>query len=72
MRLTINLSGFLEEIPEVEAIPYLLKMYLREVLALDIDIDLENPYDTAFKSNGVELNYRYHLTDDDFYFILEK
>ncbi|HBU6287532.1 TPA: hypothetical protein MC469_005134, partial [Escherichia coli] len=25
-----------------------------------------------FKSNGVELNYRYHLTDDDFYFILEK
>ncbi|AIS73384.1 hypothetical protein [Enterococcus faecalis] len=47
-------------------------MYLREVLALDIDIDPENPYDTAFKSNGVELNYRYHLTDDDFYFILEK
>ncbi|ENO4310182.1 hypothetical protein ACBG61_005431, partial [Escherichia coli] len=46
MRLTINLSGFLEEIPEVEAIPYLLKMYLREVLALDIDIDPENPYDT--------------------------
>ena len=72
MRLTINLSGFLEEIPEVEAIPYLLKMYLREVLALDIDIDPENPYDTAFKSKGVELNYRYHLTDDDFYFILEK
>lgn len=72
MRLTINLSGFLEEVPEVEAIPYLLKMYLREVLDIPIDLDPENPYDTAFKSDGIELDYRYHLTDDDFYFTLEK
>lgn len=71
MRLTINLSGFLEEVPEVEAIPYLLKMYLREVLSLDIDIDPENPYDTSFKLAGKDLNYQYHLTDDDFYFTLE-
>lgn len=72
MRLTINLSGILEEVPEADAIPYILKMYLREVLALDIDIDPENPYDTTFKSNGKDLNYQYHLNDDDFYFILEK
>lgn len=68
----INFFGFLEEIFEVEVIIYLFKMYFREVLVFDIDIDLENMYDNVFKFNGVELNYWYYLIDDDFYFILEK
>lgn len=68
----INFFGFLEEIFEVEVILYLFKMYFREVLVFDIDIDLENLYDIVFKFNGVELNYWYYLIDDDFYFILEK
>lgn len=68
----INFFGFLEEIFEVEVIFYLFKMYFREVLVFDIDIDLENLYDIVFKFNGVELNYWYYLIDDDFYFILEK
>lgn len=72
MRLMINFFGFLEEIFEVEVIFYLFKMYFREVLVFDIDIDLENLYDIVFKFNGVELNYWYYLIDDDFYFILEK
>lgn len=39
MRLKINLDGFLEDVQDLDAIPYLLKMYLREVLDLDIHID---------------------------------
>jgi hypothetical protein len=72
MRLKINLSGFLEEVPEIEAIPYLLKMYLREVLELDIHIDPTDPHDTSFVCDGKDMKYEYHLTDDDFYITLER
>lgn len=71
MRLQINLSGFLEEVPEDTALPYLLKMYLREVENLDINIDPLNPHDTEIRSNTADVKYQYHLTDDDFYITLD-
>lgn len=71
MRLKINLSGFLEEVPDAHAIPYLLKMYMREVLEMDIHIDPKDPHDTEFKCDGKDLNYNYHISDDDFYITLE-
>lgn len=66
MRLTINLSGFLEEVPDCDAIPYLLKMYMREVLELDIDIDPKNPHDADFTSDYADITHQYNLGENDF------
>lgn len=71
MRLKINLTGFLDEIGDVSAVPYLLKMYLREVEKLPINIDPLNPGDTTLTSDNNEIEYRYHVTDDNFYLTLE-
>lgn len=66
MRLTINLSGFLEEVPELEAIPYLLKMYMKEVLELDIHIDPKDPHSTEFESESALIKHEYNLSENDF------
>lgn len=72
MRLKINLTGFLDEIGgDVSGLPYLLKMYLRDVEKLPINIDPNNPGDTTLTSDFNEIEYRYHVTDDNFYLTLE-
>ncbi|QQG32353.1 hypothetical protein CkP1_0059 [Citrobacter phage CkP1] len=38
---------------------------------MDIHIDPKNPHDTEFKCNGKDLNYNYHISDDEFYITLE-
>lgn len=71
MRLTINLAGFLEEVGDLTALPYLLKMYLRDVEKLPINIDPKNPGEVQITSDENEIEYRYHVTDDNFYLTLE-
>lgn len=66
MRLTINLAGFLDEVPDYDAIPYLLKMYMREVLELDINIDPTNPHDAEFTSEYADITHQYNLGESDF------
>lgn len=61
----------LEEVPELDAIPYLLKMFMRDVLEMDIYIDPTDPHDTSFVIDGKELQHEYHLNDDEFYITLE-
>ncbi|BAQ22715.1 hypothetical protein AU156_gp065 [Edwardsiella phage PEi20] len=71
MRLTINLAGFLEEVGDITAVPYLLKMYLRDVEKLPIKIDPMNPGEVHLTSDDNDIEYRYHVTDDNFYITLE-
>ncbi|AEO97041.1 hypothetical protein CPTAKMNP4_058 [Salmonella phage vB_SenM-AKM_NP4] len=71
MRLKIDLAGMLEDIPELEAIPYILKMYLREVLEMDIHIDPTNPHDITFIVDGKEVPHQYVVSPDGFYFSLD-
>lgn len=66
MRMTINLAGFLEEVPDFDAIPYLLKMYMREVLELDIHIDPKDPHDSDFESESALITHCYNLSERDF------
>lgn len=72
MRLQINLTGFLDEIgDDVSALPYLLKMYLRDVENLPISIDPKNPGRVELTSDNNEVEYSYHLIDDLFYLDIE-
>lgn len=66
MRMTINLNGLIDEIGDLDAVPYLLKLYLRDVEKLPIDIDPKNPGDTEITSSFAEINYRYNVTEKDF------
>lgn len=71
MRLQINLAGFIDEISDVSAVPYLLKMYLRDVEKLPISIDPTNPGKVEITSDGNEVEYTYHVTDELFYLDIE-
>ena len=71
MRLKINLEGFLEEVQDQDAIPYLLKMYLREILDLDIHIDPKNPNDTDITSETALINHQYNVSDDGFSVVID-
>lgn len=71
MRLKINLEGFLNEQEDNSAVPYLLKMYLRDVEKLPINIDPNNPGDCNITSDEGEIEYKYHVDDNNFYFTLE-
>lgn len=71
MRLKINLAGLLEDVQDLDAIPYLLKMYLREVLELDINIDPKNPRCAEFVSDTADISHRYNLSDTEFNFEFE-
>lgn len=71
MRLQINLAGFIDEVGDLSAVPYLLKMYLRDVENLPIDIDPRNPGKVELTSEENEIDYRYHVTDDLFYLDIE-
>lgn len=66
MRMTINLNGLIDEIGDLDAVPYLLKLYLRDVEKLPIDIDPKNPGDTEITSSFAEIKYRYNITEKDF------
>lgn len=70
MRLQINLAGFLDSV-DVTAIPYMLKMYLREVENLPIDIDPLNPGIVELTSENNKVEYAYHVIDDKFYLDIE-
>ncbi|AHY25029.1 hypothetical protein AVV36_gp067 [Pectobacterium bacteriophage PM2] len=68
MRLQIDLSGFLDEIGrDLNTLPYLLKMYLRDVEKLPIDIDPLNPGEVHLTSKNNIVDYNYHVTDDNFF-----
>lgn len=71
MRLKINLEGFLEEVQDQDAIPYLLKMYLRDILDLDIHIDPKNPHDTDITSETALINHQYNVSDDGFSVVID-
>lgn len=71
MRLKINLTGFLDEISDISAVPYLLKMYLREVEKLPINIDPKNPGEVKITSDEHDIDYRYYVSDDEFYLTLD-
>lgn len=72
MRLKINLSGILDEVEgNYEIIPYLLKMYLKDIENLPIVIDPKNIAEQDIDVETGRLSYRYHLTDDLFYVDVE-
>ena len=71
MRLQINLAGLIDNIDDVSAVPYLLKMYLREVEKLPIDINPLNPGIVELTSENNYIKYSYHLIDDLFYLDIE-
>ena len=71
MRLKVNLEGFLEEVQDQDAIPYLLKMYLRDILDLDIHIDPKNPHDTDITSETALIKHQYNVSDDGFSVIID-
>lgn len=72
MELKIDLTGLLDEIDgDLSAIPYLLKLHLREIENLPIDIDPSNVRNVEFTSETNEVEYRYHVDDDRFYFSIE-
>ncbi len=66
MRMTINLNGLIDEIGDLDAVPYVLKLYLRDVAKLPIDIDPKNPGDTEITSSFAEIKHSYNVTEDDF------
>ncbi|AAU29251.1 hypothetical protein [Escherichia phage CLB_P2] len=68
MELKINLVGLLEEVDgEYSAIPYVLKMYLKDIAKLPIVIDPKHPDSVEIKAEKGTLTYNYHVTDEDFY-----
>lgn len=71
MRLKINLSGFLEEVGDNSALPYLLKLYLKDIEKLPIIIDPKNPGVEEITTATGELSYDYHLSEDEFYISLD-
>lgn len=71
MRMIINLNGLIDEVGELDAIPYLLKMYLRDVEKLPIDIDPKNPGDSEITSSYAEIKCQYNVTEQDFSVTIE-
>lgn len=67
MRLKLNLNGFLEEVGDQNAIPYLLKMYLRDIEKLPIIIDPKNPGLEEITTKSGVLSYEYQVTDEGFF-----
>lgn len=65
MRLTLNLSGLLEDVKDVRTIPYILKMYLKDIEGLPMIIDPKVPFSELATESG-ELQYQYNVTDKDF------
>lgn len=65
-RMTINLNGLIDEVGDLDAIPYLLKMYLRDVEKLPIDIDPKNPGSSELTSAFAMVNCQYNVTEQDF------
>ncbi|AJD81888.1 a-gt.5 hypothetical protein [Yersinia phage phiR1-RT] len=66
MSLKINLAGFLDEIDDVSSIPYLLKLYLLDVIKIPIKIDPLNPGDETITSDFGIVEYQYNVTDTEF------
>lgn len=72
MRMTINLSGLLEEIDqEISAIPYLIKLYLKEKVGIPILIDPLNPFDTSFEVIGGTFTHEYLVDETEFSITVE-
>lgn len=71
MRMTINLNGLINDVSEIDAIPYLLKLYLRDVEKLPIDIDPKNPGNVDITSSYADINYQYNVSEHDFSVTIE-
>lgn len=68
MELKLSLTGILDEVHgNYSAIPYFLKLYLKEIEKLPIEIDPLNPGAIDIKTASGLLKYNYHVTDHDFY-----
>lgn len=68
MRLKINLSGILDEVEgDYTVIPYLLKMYLKDIENLPIVIDPNKVAEQDIDVETGKISYQYHLTDELFY-----
>ena len=67
MRLTLNLSGLLEEVDnDYNSVPYVLKMYLRDKVGIPMIIDSLNPGDASFEVESGEFEYEFLVDDPTF------
>ncbi|QPI13786.1 hypothetical protein MYO4S_00030 [Serratia phage 4S] len=67
MRTTINLSGLLEELDnDFDAVPYVLKLHLKEVHGIPLIIDPLNPGDPTFEVSEGEFKHEYLVDGTSF------
>lgn len=63
---TLDLTGFLENVQDLDSIPYLLKLFLKEKIGLDVEIDpLDplDPFDVEIKVNGRAIEHSYFVDE---------
>lgn len=67
MRMKLNLDGLLEEAnSEENAIPYLLKMYLRDKVGIPVIINPLDPYEPSIEVSEGEIKYEFDINPDHF------
>lgn len=71
MRKTINLSPIIDEIGDIDAVHYILKLYLRDVEKLPIKIDPLNPGSSDLSSDYAKIDYHYNVSEDEFSITLD-
>ncbi|AEN93787.1 hypothetical protein [Escherichia phage vB_EcoM-E33] len=71
MEHQINITPLLDGMEDFEALPYFIKLILRDVKGLPIDIDPLNVRNIEFTSPDNNVDYRYHVENANFYFTIE-
>jgi hypothetical protein len=67
-RSLIDLTTYLDGTDDFTGLPYLIKLMLRDVAGLPIDIDPLNVRNIEFTSPDNDVDYRYHVDTAQFYF----
>ena len=72
MEHQFDITDFLDKIEEdFTALPYFIKLYLRDIKGLPIDIDPLNARNLEFTSPDNNVDYRYHVDNANLYFTIE-
>ncbi|ASD52130.1 hypothetical protein KNT64_gp178 [Pseudomonas phage PspYZU05] len=60
---TLDLTGFLEHEFELESIPYLLKLVLRDKLGIPVVIDPLDPHDVEIRTETQTIEHSYYVDE---------
>lgn len=71
LKQKLNLTPMIEEYNDINALPYLIKLLLKEKYNIPVLIDPTNVYDETISVEQGEFSYFYTIEDFNIYFDFE-